>query len=134
MRKGEVIAAMAAAQGESNRRRVFGAVQRAGRLGVSQAELRDTLRLGESTVGLHLRSLRSDGLVVQHPKTGCSSRWYLEGTQPNVAPEVKGKRRRQKKTISDWAESWIDKPIVRRVIPAAEAPRLVTKARGLWDV
>lgn len=134
MRKGEVIAAMSLAQGENNRRRVFGALERAGNLGVSAKELRHTLNLCESTVGLHLRLLRRDGLVVQHPRTGCSSRWYVEGTQPNAPPEVTGKRKRRKKTVSEWAETWAGKPIVRRVIPAAQAPRLVTKARGLWDV
>lgn len=133
MSAGEVIAAMAAAQGENNRRRVFGALQRAGSRGMSTKELRDALKLGESSVGVHLRSLRFDGLATKHPFTGCSSRWYVAGTQPD-APKPKEKRPRKRVKLADWADVWIDRPIVRRVIPASEAPRLVTKARGLWDV
>lgn len=127
-------AARSRQQRETNRLRVLDAVQAAGAAGVTTTQLRNTLRLGESSVGAHLRDLQAGGLVAKHPRTGCLSRWYLHGIQPDAPPRLKRRRDRERERVSQWVELWVSTPIVRKVIPAADAPPMLTKARGLWDV
>lgn len=121
-------------QRDANRKRVLDSVQAAGAAGVTTAQLRSSLCLGESAVGGHLRALQAGGLVANHPRTGCSSRWFMRGIERDAPPRVKPRRDRECERVSQWVELWVSTPMVRKVIPAADAPPMVTKARGLWDV
>lgn len=118
-------------QRDANRGRVLSALQAAGATGMTAMHLRNTLNLGESSVGAHLRFLQSEGLVSKHPELGHSCRWYFG--QPK--PQTPRKYKRKRITPDQWAQAWADAPIVRRLISAADAPPVHhVGVRSVWEL
>lgn len=127
------LAAASIAQGERNRRRILEAVVISKEHGISTPEIRRTLRLGDSSVGEHLRALLAEGKVAKAPKTGATSRWYLPGLEPEITRRPPSQRRYER--VSAEFREWVEEKPVMRVVPAgSKKPPFTTGVRSVWEL
>lgn len=119
--------------GTENRALILQELDRAGLHGCGTMELMRKLRLGESSVGGHLRALLAANAVAKVPLTGRSARWYLAGLEPPMP--AKRKRKRRGEQIAQWLAQWPEQTPVRRIVPAATAKPLKTNGvRSVWEL
>ena len=99
-----------------------------GFVGVTITQVRQHIGRGDSVTRQHLQFLNSTGAIERTTETGCGCRYGALGIKEAHRLKRVEKRTQRKKDV-------FDREPVSRVIPAANAPRIRTRAvNSVWQV